>query len=49
MADKAFIDLDKLFYNNEFHDLLLSVSSFFVGAGVVLILIGYDNCHCDMY
>ena len=46
MSNKAFIDLDKLLYDEVVEKIFLSIGSFFICAGVILLLFDYDNCYC---
>jgi hypothetical protein len=47
MSDEPFLNnLDKILYNKNIENIFLSIGSFFIGAGVMLLLIGYDN-YCD--
>jgi hypothetical protein len=50
MTDKVFlIDPDEILYNKNIENIFLSVGSFFIGAGVMLLLFDYNNCNCKMY
>jgi TM2 domain-containing membrane protein YozV len=47
MSDESFSkNLDKILYNKNIENIFLSIGSFFIGAGVILLLIEYDNCYC---
>ncbi len=38
------IDLDKILYNEDIEKIFLSIGSFFIGSGVMLLIIHNNNC-----
>ncbi len=47
MDNKPFLKYPDVFFQNKFvENVFLCAGSFFIGAGVILLFINYDNCYC---